>query len=311
MYNKNVRYEKNGFKTVRVPMTIVIGAKCSDGVVIGSDSKGVKFPSNTITEEDKIFSVGDTIVGCAGNSHYTAHIVENLQYAYDENTPQNSQEMSTLYKNVIETLYREDFFNEYGKFKRTLRRNEEDKSIIEEMCTNFFERTERELDFQLIYGSTYTNKGVLDLGLYTTCIKDRYPSPVNTYYPIGVGDKIADYILPRVYDKNTTVAEMIPLVVYVIDQTKKIDNDCGGQIKIKAVTKNGIEEKKDSEINSMVTKIRKIDNLFGQGLVNTLMKQEENNNEDYTREDFLKDLKKVSRPVKKQNDKQKPSSDKT
>ena len=110
MYNKNVRYEKNGFKIVRIPVTIVVGAKCSDGIVIGSDSKGVRIGSNTITKEDKIFNVGNTIVGCAGNSHYIAHIIENIQRAYDKNIPQNSKEMSALYQNVIEKSPSRRFF---------------------------------------------------------------------------------------------------------------------------------------------------------------------------------------------------------
>lgn len=39
--------------------------------------------------------------------------------------------------------------------------------------------------------------------------------------------------------------------------------------------------------------------------------KQKGNNREYTKEDFLKDLRKVCRPVKKEDDKQKSSSGKT
>ena len=70
MNNENVRYRKRYFRII--PMTTIIGVKCENGIVIGSDSQLTIESINPTKQLDfnKIYRIGNMLIACAGDTEY-------------------------------------------------------------------------------------------------------------------------------------------------------------------------------------------------------------------------------------------------
>ncbi len=68
MYNKNVKLKNKIYRKASV--TTVIGIKCVDGFVIGSDSQLSIGSRNKEIGFDKIYKIGETLVTFSGDYDY-------------------------------------------------------------------------------------------------------------------------------------------------------------------------------------------------------------------------------------------------
>ncbi len=58
---------------------------------------------------------------------------------------------------------------------------------------------------------------------------------IDTYCVTGSGFLFAEYVLSRLYKKEINMFEAINIIIYVIEEVKKNDPNCGGEVKISAI----------------------------------------------------------------------------
>jgi len=85
--------------------------------------------------------------------------------------------------------------------------------------------------------------------------EDRYGS-------LGSGSAYAEYILSRFFYVGIKIKEAICLVIYTIEEIKKIDPNVGGRVHISIVEKKGIRDLSEKEIKNYVRLIEKRDELL-------------------------------------------------
>lgn len=231
-------------------MTIAIGIRCEDGVILACDSQA-EFGRGVAVKRlnaNKIYKVNKTsaIVG-AGITSHIEKAVDTIKFALNEEARKKGAELSKEeYVDTIETAMtalhktynitrseylgrreEEDFFNPILIF--TGQSQEETGK----------EEKEREYCLFIIH--------------YNGMVES-----IDDYGTVGSGAAYAELLLKNYYLEGIKVNEAIPIAVYVINEVKEIDPNCGGPTRLGALDAEGFTEHKQLEATEVSEEFKQV-----------------------------------------------------
>ncbi|MDN5846695.1 MAG: hypothetical protein L0H53_10530, partial [Candidatus Nitrosocosmicus sp.] len=208
-------------------MTTVIGIKCTDGIIIASDSQATS-PSMKNMEESKIFKISDSIcIGASGDIRHIKILVEKLKKDIGELVYNNeSQIRDCIYESLL-SLHK--FYNVDRSFRLGYK--------------------ETKLFFQ---PSALLAVKIPDM---TFCLyyigSDLWLDVIDNYQTIGSGSILANLVLtqqsriPKLNNEKFSdrmVEQNIWTSIITINEVKAIEPKTGGDTKIITITKEGLTE---------------------------------------------------------------------
>ena len=228
MYNKNVRYESDYYLIERNPMTIIVGTKFDEGIVIGSDSQ-LTFGDSLIkrTGSEKIFEINLSeklkfIVAGAGNPFYinmAKDIIINLCVQRDCNSIEQFIFICEDAANTMSKRYVIDKSVDLGIMEKS--------KISGIGLAEWLGEINRVLDYSLLIGLCISNEdginhALVSLGSDGSAINHEH------YAATGHGWIFAEYIFSRLWSDELKDLGAIDIILYVIEEVKKMDTTCGG-----------------------------------------------------------------------------------
>lgn len=200
MNNKNVKLKKKKYKEAL--MTTVIGVKCVDGFVIGSDSQ-LSVGDSKQLNYDKIYQIGDALIAFSGYDEYFNRVLDNVK---DKITGkiEDFEDLKKIFEDCVLFLH--------NRFP-----------INDDCCTD------------IIFGTAINN----EVGFYRINSSDCYSVKINDYYPAGSGRSFANYIFEGLWFKELKTIEARCILAHVIYETITTDKYSGSPIKIATITKDG------------------------------------------------------------------------
>jgi 20S proteasome alpha/beta subunit len=217
------------------PLTTVIGIKCSDGVILASDSQ---FTANKmkILDGSKIFQINKfTALGAAGRISQMKELVDELKAKLGKNIL-TDLEVRKRIENVLLTLH--------------LRYNKPRSEKIGYTVTPF--RPSSILGVKL-------KSGIFKL--YRLIFSNDYDTavdPIEVYDAVGSGDLLAALVLKQQSRPINSVGKTLadtPLKFnefigsYVINEIKDFDTFTGGSTKVAVIDNEGFREIPDDEVS--------------------------------------------------------------
>ncbi len=242
-------------------MTIIVGIVCGKALVMASDSQAMTSRGVDVKRVDytKIYQFNldsdlKVLVTGAGETSFITRAVEMLQTRWKEKRVSTNRELADLAEdtmNMIQKRYVVDRMNALGVSKsRDLQRSGvEDPFNLQELG--------RTPAFALMLG-------VLDRAEGSIYIihPDGVAEKTERYSSLGSGSAYAEYLLARLCCEGLEVDEAVKLAIYVIEEVKKIDPNCGGPTQVSVVNEAGIVEKTATEIKTLVDGIMSEDEKF-------------------------------------------------
>jgi 20S proteasome alpha/beta subunit len=234
-------------------MTIIIGMVCEDGVVVCSDSQAMSSRGVDVKRLDytKIYSFNlnsdlKVLVTGAGETPFITRAVELLQSRWKEKRVQTTRELADLAEetmNAIQKRYVVDRMKELGITGS--------KGLETQHFTKPFKLQEvGPPNFALLLGVVTKHENAI----YTV-----YPNGVaekaERYTSLGSGSAYAEYLLARLCCAGLKLDESVKLGIYIIEEVKKIDPNCGGATQVALATIVGINHRTDSEVKSLADEI--------------------------------------------------------
>lgn len=232
------------------PMTVIVGLKCRDGIVIASDSQesdddiGMKrLDVRKVYDSDYFnFTDAETVVAGTGASAHIARAVELIAengYAPHFTTPRSVAD-------IVE--------NSMGQMKARYGDDLELELLVGVYCTNCPSDDEPPIS---------------PIGLYSVYPADAgekvgVAEPVSDYAAMGSGGLFARYLLNRLHDDEHPTIKLdieaaMREAVYVIEEVTKVDLWCGGPTQLFCIRKRDdgdgyiLERKKPQEIRRIVS----------------------------------------------------------
>lgn len=259
MYTKNVRYESDYYLIERNPMTIVVGAKFSNGVIIASDSQATDENSNVKDlEAIKLYSQSineryNIIMAIAGKPHYAKLALEFILgecrgiLGQPQKQNMSSGEFKSICENSVNRIVRQYVINKAVN-----------QGLVGASKINFKEWQDEIslLQLRFLIGIIINKEPFL----YHLTPNGEAIEIGNNPEPIGSGHSLARYIIKKIEQgakltdegkkfNEWSEKEILFSLFYVIDQVKKYDKNCGGEIQyIVLRTDNKIEKHKDTNL---------------------------------------------------------------
>ena len=259
MYNMGLKYDNKYYSTERNAMTIVVGAKCKNSVIIASDSQAS-------SEEDSDMELGvekiqkinndlSFIYANAGDPHYCQLIMEGIQKSCEEIKQFKDLE---LFEKICE-----------GEIDKVVRRYVINKAAnqgllgVEKLNIKEWQQEIAFLPFNVLLGIIFKNEPLL-----YRLTPNGEARKVGYFDVIGTGNRIGKYIIRCLKNNFGETLEDIPTLnslLYIIDQVKNNDKNCGGETHfIKINTDGSFEDWKNSNylnnFNEFV--LKKIDTKY-------------------------------------------------
>ena len=236
MNYKNVKYNKNKKSNKdKILMTIIIGIKCKDGIVIGSDSQATdSYFRFKKVDYDKIYEhsnkIGDNFYNLAGAGDPDYIEKTNLEIFMKFYESKISYfDFGNICEDAVNVICQKYIV---GRAKELGLLN-----ISENHIPNLPDWQEQfdNLGFSIVTG-TIINKGVAAISeLYLVDLRG-IAKKIETYCITGSGFLFAEYVLSRLYKKDINIIEAMNIIIYVIEEVKKHDPNCGGEVKISALS---------------------------------------------------------------------------
>jgi 20S proteasome alpha/beta subunit len=235
-------------------MTIIVGIVCGKALVMASDSQAMTSRGVDVKRLDytKIYKFDlnsdlKVLITGAGETPFITRAVEVLQSRWREKRVTTNRELADLAEetmNMIQKRYVVDRLKELGvaKSKDLGKSGLEDSFALQELG--------RTPAFVLMLG-------VLDRTEASIYIihPDGVAEKVERYSSLGSGSAYAEYLLARLCCQGLEIDEAIKLGIYVVEEVKKIDPNCGGPTQLSVITEAGIVEKTAMEIKALVDEI--------------------------------------------------------
>jgi len=217
-------------------MTVIIGIRCTNGIVIASDSqveyyRGVsvkKMNANKIYQ----FSVGNGVffIGGAGKVADIEKLVAYILRSLEEIYKREPLTVENVYDSIEKTV---TYLHKEYNIER-MRYLGYDVNPFE---THFFD------PMIILAGVLRTNQD------YEFLLNIIHPTglvePVSDYATVGSGAAYAELLLKNLYSSELSVDIAVPIAIYVIEEVKSIDPSVGGDTQIayvKYVEKEGKKE---------------------------------------------------------------------
>ncbi len=249
-------------------MTIIVGVKCEDGVVIASDSqqefgRGVSVKRlNT----GKIYLVGDRFaVAGAGVSAHIEKAVDAIDMGIKEGKRHKAgadlseDECVSAIERSMTAVYKE-YNIDRAKF------------LGEPKERDFFAPI-------LIVGCLEAVEGEAKGKLGNHCLfivhSEGVVEKIADYATAGSGAAYAELLLKNSYVRGMKTQEAMRLADYVIEEVKGIDPNCGGETRIAVVCPNeGVHELSKDDIGGLTEKILPALNMVSKTLVPRVLRGE-------------------------------------
>lgn len=231
-------------------MTIIIGIRCADGVVVATDSQA-EFSRGVDVKRlnmNKITTLEDRYIFAGAGVH--AHIrtlIENVTFFIQN---QESQQRSQLNRDEAEKVAEQALW-------ALVKHYHIDRSAVLGVADiEFF------TPIVIFSGGNIVDKSV-DYYIYFLYGQDGTVEPIDDYGASGSGAAYAELLLKRLYSEDMTVEEGIKVGIYVTEEVKAIDPHCGGDIQIavqKTTNPNNLQVSLNildkSEIDSILREVK-------------------------------------------------------
>lgn len=241
-------------------MTIVIGIKCVDGIVIASDSQ-VEFSRGVSIKRlnaNKMYQLDDSFIVAGGGA--VAHIrkaVDAINFTLKERKREKGSTLSedecvdTLEKAVL-ALHKE-----YNLDRSKLLDVDEREyfSPILVFGAKAIEGNETKLYSGIVHG-------------------DGTVEPVEDYGTVGSGAAFAEMLLKNFWIKDITVNEAMVVAAYTINEVIEIAPDCGGLTKIGVLQKDTVKIIEGTEVQRLLQKVQPALKLISTELVPRILRGE-------------------------------------
>jgi len=212
----------------RISMTIIVGLKCKDGVIIGSDSqqefeRGVRVKRlNTL----KIHTIIDGKFAMAGAGDY-GH-VEKAIYLIEEGLREAFTKKRVAYLEEDECI---DIIEKTMTFANKYYNIDRSKFLDDPEEKNYFDPI---LIVGFIESGDRKNMNTRLLIAHPDGLVER----IQDYATAGSGAAYAELLLKNYFSDDLTLKEAIPLAVHTIQEVKSIDPSCGGGANLITITPN-------------------------------------------------------------------------
>jgi len=198
-------------RKLKSPVTIIIGIKCTDGIVIASDSRTIYPDGHFDDNVQKLHAIhfqdkNSMIVAVAGNADFASRAIELIETAAGQINLDNYRAGADCVDKAISELRQ--------KVREQIRGTSEE--IQKQIASYSFE-----LMIAYYYGKTpyiFT----LDFEVGIAIKRDR------EYWAIGCGSILADFIVSRLDLSGFTTAQGMWTAIYAVEEIKKIESRCGG-----------------------------------------------------------------------------------
>jgi len=203
-------------------MTLVVGAKCKDGVVLVADKKVVE--SGDITSQNKIIMLPSVWAGFSGAgltdlfskfiSRNFINIEERKKKIIAEMIAKNPK-VTQEEINSVDTPY--IYVNQFV---------EDCEGILMGMKNDYQDITQK---YPSSLGILLAFRAGTEAELHYLDIDGCLDSPRNTFMAIGSGSPYAQTFLKEIWNENITMEQMAKLVYFIIRhiETSKLDNNVG------------------------------------------------------------------------------------
>ena len=199
----------------RKDMTLIIGAKCKDGVVLIADKRVVEGTDIAITEKINLLPLGIVVAG-AGIGEIIDKFNERIPYVLEDRKRLNYEAMKKDDPEIdINTV--PYYFRGY--------------EFLEDCEGLLFQLKERyKLPIQILVASgnlSLANLNYLDGESFLT-------SKRRTYITIGTGSPYANLLLKKLWNKDLSMKEMAKIGKFVINHISEagVDTYVGGGVQI-------------------------------------------------------------------------------
>jgi|SRR3989344_9186331 len=196
-------------------MTLIIGARCKDGVVFIADKKAVEGTEITSQKKISILPLGIVVAG-AGTMEMTDKFNERVPFILEERRQLNFEEIQKKDSSI--TLENTPYYFRPYEFLED----------CEGLIFNLHEKYK--LPTEILIGAKVD--GIAELHALDT--NDFTDSKRRTYKSIGSGSPYANFLLKKMWDKNLTIEEMAKIGKFIVRYVaqSKLDNYVGEDIQI-------------------------------------------------------------------------------
>jgi len=210
-------------------MTLIIGAECQDGIVLGSDRRLRR--GEEVEHEDKIFQMNNSIIGCVGLTGIRDDFLLIMSSEIARIRPRSLYELKVIVEDVVNDLS--------DRYRGRLGPGEEQIEAI-------------------LGGLEYLNSGNAKLyhviGGYAESIR---------FLCIGHGSPYATSISKFLYRRDASVEEMAKMITFTIAWVAEdIDASVGGKPQV-LIAKNenpSVETLEDNIVEEMEIKAKEMKN---------------------------------------------------
>jgi 20S proteasome alpha/beta subunit len=204
-------------KKQRKDMTLIIGAKCTDGVVLVADKRIVEGTDITIGDKITLLPFGIVVAG-AGVGEVTDKFNERIPFVLEERKNLNYKQIKEQNPDLEVNLEEVPFYFRPYEFLED----------CEGLVFQLHERYQRPLQVLVATGNNQNAElNYIDNEGFLT-------SKRRTYMAIGSGSPYANLLLKKLWNKDLTMSKMAKLGKFIIDLISdiQIDTYVGGGTQI-------------------------------------------------------------------------------
>lgn len=234
-------------------MTIIVGVICKDGLVIGCDSQAssVKGVPVKRTEYTKIYEIpvggdGHALLSGAGTGAFVTRASELLGDKCKNSVCRNPREFADICEDVVTEIFKRYVID---KSKALGISKAKTPQVVSGSIQWQEEPTEPPGVILMTGIQCRVNKNP-EWCLYTVH-PDGVAEKSDKYDAIGSGSAIAEYLLARLWSEKLAVEQATKVVVYVIEEVKKIDPFCGGPTQVVSLSKSGAKRLNPREVKEI------------------------------------------------------------
>lgn len=254
-------YNRNRHLNLSDPMTIVVGIKCIDGIVIATDTQA-EFGRGVSVKRlnaSKIYQINEKFaVAGAGVTAHIARTVSLIKLALREAKEGDGKEPTDA---IIIDIIEKTLTAAHKRYNLDRARALKDEDEL-----NFF-------------------RPILVCGGICPCMDGKqehflsilHPTglvePTTDYCTIGSGAAYAEYILKNCYYEGIRLSAAIPIAIHAIEEVKQIDPNCGGETRVGVVTDKYREVDRE-EVQKITRKIASVLDHIDKKLIPRILKGE-------------------------------------
>lgn len=235
-------------------MTIIVGVICKDGLVLASDSQAGSLRGVHVKRLDytKIYNFsfdGMTIaITGAGETPFITRAIEIFEEKAKETKFHKPRDVGDLAESVVNEITKRYIF-------------QRDKELGFAKSPSVAERPklqdDRSLGFALMVATCVNGTPAI-----YTVYADGISAKEEGYASLGSGSAFAEYLLPRLHNKDLTLEQATRVCVYVVEEVKKVDVHCGGPTQVVSINcKGGVSRKNEDEMKKVLKDLEAADKV--------------------------------------------------